>query len=152
MGAQPVLEHGGRDVLAGRGDDEVLLAPGDREEPLVVEDAEVAGVQPAVLVDHLLGGGLVVPVALEDHVALDEDLAVRRDPDRAARDRPAHGADLLRVGRVGVGRGAGLGQAVALEDGDAARRGRSARAGCRAGRPRSRSTAPGRRAPRAACA
>ena len=32
----------------------------------------------------------------------------------------AHGADLLRVGGVGVGRRARLGQAVALEDGDAA--------------------------------
>ena len=53
-------------------------------------------------------------------MALDQDLTVGRDPDRTARDRPAHGADLLRVGGVGVGRGAGLGQAVAFQDVDAA--------------------------------
>ena len=33
--------NNGRDVLAGRRNDEVLLAPGDREQPLVVEDANV---------------------------------------------------------------------------------------------------------------
>jgi len=40
--------------------------------------------QPAVLVDHLLGGARVVPVAREGHGALDQDLAVGGDPDRAA--------------------------------------------------------------------
>src|SRR3954454_113067 len=38
-----------RDVLAGRGDNDVLRATGDREEALVVDLAEVAGVEPAVL-------------------------------------------------------------------------------------------------------
>ncbi len=108
------------DVLAGRGDDQVLLTPGDSQEPPIVQGAEVAGMQPAVLVDHLLGGARVVPVARGDHGALDQDLAVGGDPDGAARDRQAHGADLLRISGVGVGRGAGLGHAVALQDGDTA--------------------------------
>ena len=63
VGAQPVLEHRRRDVLAAGGDDELLLAAGDRQEAVVVELAEVAGVEPAVGVDRLGGGGLVVPVA-----------------------------------------------------------------------------------------
>ena len=46
-----------RDVLAARGDDQVLLAVGDLEEPVRVEQADVAGVEPAVAVDRL-GGGL----------------------------------------------------------------------------------------------
>ena len=38
------LDLGGRDVLAA-GDDRVGLAPGDRQAAVVVERAEVAGVQ-----------------------------------------------------------------------------------------------------------
>ena len=49
VAAQPVLEHRGCDVLAARGDDDLLLPPGDGQEPLVVERAEVAGAQPAIL-------------------------------------------------------------------------------------------------------
>ena len=35
--AEPVLEHGRRHVLAARGDDELLLPPGDPQEAFVVE-------------------------------------------------------------------------------------------------------------------
>ena len=45
---EAVLEVGGRDVLAARGDDDVLLAAGDVEEAVLVDAADVAGVQPAV--------------------------------------------------------------------------------------------------------
>ena len=45
---QPVLEHRRRDVLAARGDDDLLLAAGDPHEAVVVDLAEVAGVEPAV--------------------------------------------------------------------------------------------------------
>ena len=48
VGADPVLEHGGRDVLAARGHQDLLLAAGDPQEAVVVELAEVAGVEPAV--------------------------------------------------------------------------------------------------------
>ena len=44
-----VLDVGRREVLAARGDDDVLLAAGDGEVAVLVERAEVAGVQPAVV-------------------------------------------------------------------------------------------------------
>ena len=77
----PVLQHRRGDVLAAGGDDDLLLAPGDLQVAVVVELAQVAGVEPAVGVEHLGGGRLVVPVPLEDQVAGDQDLAVVGDPD-----------------------------------------------------------------------
>ena len=115
MRAQPVLEHGGRDVLAARGDDELLLAPGDAQEAVVVDLAAVAGVELAV--DERLGGrGVVVPVAAEDYRAADEHLAVVGDADGRAGDGTADRADAQ--GRRGAERRRrrGLGEAVALVD------------------------------------
>src|SRR5947199_250965 len=40
-----VLDVGRRQVLAAGGDDDVLLAPGDREVAVLVDRAQVAGVQ-----------------------------------------------------------------------------------------------------------
>ena len=98
---QPVLQVGGRDVLAARGDDDVLLATGDVEEAVLVEPAEVPGVEPAVL-ERLAGGGLVLVVALEDVRALDQHLAVLGDPHLHAVERPAHRAEPEAVaGRCG---------------------------------------------------
>ena len=51
--AQTVLERCRRDVLAGGGDDEFLLAAGDPEEAVVVEGADVAGQEPSVVVEQL---------------------------------------------------------------------------------------------------
>ena len=48
VGADPVLEHGGGDVLAAGGHQDLLLAAGDPDEALVVDLADVAGVEPAV--------------------------------------------------------------------------------------------------------
>jgi hypothetical protein len=45
-----------------------FLRPVIRQEAVSVELADVAGVEPAVRLDRLLGGLLVVPVALEDLV------------------------------------------------------------------------------------
>src|SRR5262249_27039079 len=53
------------DVLAAGGDDDVLLAAGDREIAIGVELADVAGVEPPVL-QRLTGRLLVLVVALED--------------------------------------------------------------------------------------
>ena len=65
VGADGVLERGRGDVLAAGGDDDLLLAAGDREEALVVEGAEVAGLEPVAV--EGLGGRLgVLPVLLED--------------------------------------------------------------------------------------
>ncbi len=63
--------------------------------------------------------GLVGPVAGEDLAAAEEQLAVVGDPDGRARHRAAHGADPGGVGGVDAQRGRGLGEAVALEHGQA---------------------------------
>jgi hypothetical protein len=47
MRLERVLEVLRRDVLPARGDEDVLLAVGDREEAVLVEVADVAGAQPA---------------------------------------------------------------------------------------------------------
>ena len=84
-----VLDLRRRDVLAAGGDDDVLHAIGDGEEAVVVEHADVAGVQPAVGIEGGGGGGRVVEVAEERARAPGQDLAVVADADLAARERPA---------------------------------------------------------------
>ena len=97
------------------GDDDVLLAPGDEEEAVLVEEAQVAGVQPIVL-QRLAGGGLVLVVAAEDVGALDQHLAVVADLDLHPHHGLAHRAEPeLVAGRtVHGGAGGGLGHPVAL--------------------------------------
>ena len=116
--ADAVLDHGGGDVLAARGHHDLLLAAGDGEIAVRVEGAEVAGVEPAVG-ERLCGGRLVVPVAGEQVLAVQQHLAVVGDPDHGARQRLADRADLLPVPRVEGGGRAGLGQPVALQHGEA---------------------------------
>ncbi len=77
---------------------------------------DVAGVEPAVLVDGLGGGLGLVVVALHDVGAAGEDLAVLGDLDLDALERPAHAARPEGLGAVDGDDGAGLGEAVALED------------------------------------
>ena len=111
---QPVFEHRRSDVLAPGGDEDLLLAAGDPQEPRLVELADVAGAEPAV--GQRLGGGVrVVVVAAEDDGTADEDLPVVPDPDGLARDGPPDGADPVRGQRVHRDRGGGLGEAVALQ-------------------------------------
>ena len=118
VGADPVLEQRGGDVLAAGGDDDLLLAAGDPQVAVLVELAEVAGVEPAV--DDRLGGrGRVVAVPAQTLTPCSEDLAVVRDPDAAAGQRLADRADLDPLRDVDRGRRGGLGEAVALEDGEA---------------------------------
>ena len=124
VGAQALegrLDQRRGDVLAAGGLEEVLLAVGDLEEAALVELADVTGVQPAVGV-HGLGGllGLVV-VALHDAGAAQQHLAVLGDPRLGAGQRPADRADRVAGRAVDERRGAGLGEAVALEDGQADR-------------------------------
>ena len=119
VGAQPVFEHGRGDVLASGGDDELLLATGDRQVAIGIELADVAGVQETVVVDGLLGRGLVAPVAAQDVRTADQHLAVLGDPDRRPRDRPPDRSDPDRMRQVDARAPGGLGEAVALADGDA---------------------------------
>ena len=68
----------GATFLPPGGDDDFLLAAGDRQEAVVVDRAEVAGLEPAVG-ERLVGGLLVVPVAAEHHAAAHQQLAVVGD-------------------------------------------------------------------------
>src|ERR1700733_13602337 len=119
MAPEPVLEHRGRDVLAAGGDDELLLPPGDGQESLVVEFADIAGAEPAVLGEGLLGSRLVLPVAREDGRPADQNLAVVTDLDRGTGQRLPDGADLVAVRPVDRRRRGGLGEAIPLKDDDA---------------------------------
>src|SRR6516164_2250545 len=74
-------------------DEHVLLAADDLQVAAVVDRAEVTGVQPAVGVDGLFGGGGVVEVAAHDGVAAGQHLAVGRD---AQLEALAGGADRRR--------------------------------------------------------
>ncbi|MEJ7717287.1 MAG: hypothetical protein WKF31_04715, partial [Thermoleophilaceae bacterium] len=126
-----VLDVGRGHVLAARGDDDVLGTARDGEEPVVVQRADVAGREPAVLVQVLVGRLLHLEVALEHVGAAHEDLAarVRRalvvasvlvlravpHPDLASLHRLALGAELEVVGAVEGRKRRGLAQAPALE-------------------------------------
>ena len=89
--------------------------------------ADVARVQPAVLVEDLLGGGAIVEIALHDLRSADPDLTIhpgiergsRRDVDHLAFSAGNHRTDRsdlrpLHVVPHRVGNRAGFGHAVAL--------------------------------------
>ncbi len=116
-----VFDRLGRHVLAARGLDQVLLAIGDPEEAVVVELADVAGVEPAFRVDRGSGGLGQVVVPLHDLRAPDQDLPVLGDLDLRSGHGLPHGADTEVLEGVHVGHGARLGEPVALEDREADR-------------------------------
>jgi hypothetical protein len=98
---------------------DVFLAVGDRQEAVRVEDPDVAGVEPALAVDHLGRGVGIVPVSLHHDGAPDQDLAVGRDLDLDARKGLPDRAELRALRRVAGDARRGLGHAVALKDRDA---------------------------------
>ena len=81
---------------------------------VAVDDADIAGVQPAVA---QRGGGPfgIAPIALHHRLAAHEDLAVLGDPHLDARERRADGVQLHLAGRVDADDRRGLGLAVALQ-------------------------------------
>ena len=82
---EELLDLAGIDVFAAA-DDDVARAAGEVDAAVLVHDAEVAGVQPAVRVDgERRGFGLGV-VALHDHVATRTDFALRADGGGRAAD------------------------------------------------------------------
>ena len=122
--AQLVLQGLRGDVLAAVGDDDLLLAVGDLDPALGVHLAHVAGVEVAFRVEHLAGGGLLLPVAEHDVGALAEDLAVLGQLEEGPAVPGLHDglADVARAHPVQAVEGedrAGLGEAVALVDGHA---------------------------------
>ena len=110
---QQLLDLGGAHVLAAP-DDDVLQPVGDGQVAVGVDDADVAGVEPAVLVDRL-GRERGVGVAGEAVGATGEDLARLADADVVAvlvdradldpLERPAVGVDPLLPGRLVLGTG-----------------------------------------------
>ena len=88
IGGERALDVLGEDVQPLGRDDHLLLAALDVDAALLVDAADVAGVQPAVLerLRRRLGRAVV---ALGDVVAADEDLAVLGDPHLDAGDRLA---------------------------------------------------------------
>ena len=115
-----VLDVRRRDVLAARGDDEVLLAAGDRDEAVGIDLTEVTGGEPAAG-QRLAGGLLVLEVAGEHDRAPRMQLAVLRGAHLEVGERSADAAELplgLRVERAGA---AQLRHSPDLQQHDAAR-------------------------------
>ena len=83
MARQDGLDLGGSDVLAAR-DDDLVAAGHDAEPAFRVQAAQIAGVQPAFRVEGGRGRFGVVLVAVEDHRAANQDLAVRVGRGRGA--------------------------------------------------------------------
>ena len=115
--AQDVLHRARRDILAAGRDNEVLLAAGDNELAVFINLTQVAGVVPAIL-EGLGRGFRIIPVTVEDDIALDADFAFLIDAEGHATHRRANSADGL-IHKVHRGRGGDLGQAIALIDRDA---------------------------------
>ena len=119
--ADPVLEHGRRDVLAAGGDDQLLLAAGDAHEAVVVDLADVAGVEPAVGVERLArwprrcASSRRTPAATGNSSSPSSAIRTRRRRRPAGRPCRPRSAS----GTVDGDAGGGLGEPVALVDRDA---------------------------------
>src|ERR1700716_3709531 len=111
---QLVLDLRRRDVLAARGDDDVLHPVGDLHKTFVVDRADVAGVQPSLRIDGLRRLFRLVEIAHEQEIALDEDFAFRRNRHLAPRCGLADRAELDAFRRHHGGDAAVLGLAVDL--------------------------------------
>ena len=117
---QPVLEHGGGDVLAAGGHQDLLLAPGDPDEALVVDLADVAGVEPAVGVLRLGGRRRRCASSRRRPGRPGRAARRRRRPARWCRAAGARRVPTFWAsGRLTVSGRGGLGEAVALEHVDA---------------------------------
>src|SRR5207253_1007112 len=121
VGLERVLQILRSDVLAARGDENVLLAIGDRQEAVLVDVSDVPRAKPPVPRKNLSRGVLVLVVAREVRLALDQHLAVLRDPQLDARQRRADCAEAVARGSVDGRARRALRQAVALENEDVER-------------------------------
>src|SRR5690606_8431501 len=98
VGADPLehrLDDRRRDGFAVGGLEQVLLAVGDPQEAVVVELADVAGVEPLVLAERLGRRRLELVVAGGDTRAAEQDLAVLGDLDLGAGQGPADATELI---------------------------------------------------------
>ena len=106
-----------RDRLAAGIFDEVALAVGDPDIAVVIEEADIAGLEPAVF-EGSRGRFRVVPVALHDVVAGHQDLTISGDLDPDPVEWRPDGIDLDAQGRVASDDRSRLGLAVALQQPD----------------------------------
>ena len=105
VGGEDVLDVLGVDLEPVGERDHVLLAPVEPEEAVLVEPAEVAGVEPAGAVDRGRGRLRIFPVALEDVRAARDHLAVGRELHVDARNGNTHRTETVAVEPVeGKGR------------------------------------------------
>src|SRR5690606_32632517 len=111
-----VLDRLRRHVLAASRHDQILLPVRDAQVAVLVQLADVARVEPAVLVDRLAGRLRLVVVPLHHLRPPHQDLAVRRDHDLRPGDWLADRAQPDRVRQVHVRHRRGLGEAVAFQD------------------------------------
>ena len=115
MRPQLVLHRFGRHVLAAGGDDQFLLPADDAQKP-VLNSADIAGIEPAIVCQHFAGGLLVVPVAAEHLGPLRLNFAILGETQAGARHRSAHRSRTPGVDAVHRQHRSGFGQAVALKD------------------------------------
>src|SRR5438270_1568538 len=114
-GLERVLDRLRSDVLAARGLDQVLFAIGDLQVSVGIDLADVAGVEPAVLVDHFRRRLGLAEIAAHDVAPSLEDLSVGGDLHFHTGKGPADGAELVLPRQIHAGEGDGLGQPIALE-------------------------------------
>src|SRR6266446_9404418 len=106
-----------RDRLAAGSLDEVALAVGDPDIAVVIEEADIAGLEPAVFEGPRRRLG-VVPVPLHDVVTGDQDLAVTRDLHPHPVERRTDGVDLDPRRHIAGDDRSRLGLAIALQQPD----------------------------------
>src|SRR3989449_4792073 len=101
-------------------DDEVLLSVGDEEKAVVVDPADVAGMEPSLGLEDLAARlGLLEIPAGRDVAAAGQDLSVGRDLQLDAGQRLTDRAELETAGAIEGQHRARLGQSVAFENQDA---------------------------------
>ena len=117
-GRNRVLQRCGTDVLSTRGDDDVLFPAGDEDEAIVVDRGQIAGMQPAVGIDHAAVKALAAIVSNEDVGTLDQQLVVIRKPHGDARSGTPDRTDLVLYLPVDAAGGGRFRHAIPLNEGD----------------------------------
>jgi len=116
MGHEHALDHLRGHVLASGGDDDILFPVGDAQVPVLVDFADVAGMEPPVLRQDLFGVSGPVVIPLHHLRPPDQHLAIIRDFALGPRERRPARAELYRLDMpegVEVGNRRRLCQAVA---------------------------------------
>lgn len=117
-GLERIFDGLRRDKFSGGGFEQVLFAIGDEEVVVLVEIADVAGVEPTVFGQDFARGVGALVVTLHHQGTTNENLAVFGDADFAFGDGLAGTANAV-PGIVAGDNGRGFRQSIALIDGNA---------------------------------